>query len=105
MKNWTTQAEQRLAEYLRERAVREGLAGEDAAELKADLRSHIHEEAERSESETIGLMHLENILGRLDAGYRPQPEWELPKQKQGGGFARVLAWTFGVVGPLAIFIF
>lgn len=109
MKHWTTQAEQRLAEYLLERAVREGLADEDAADLKEDLRSHIHEEAERSEGETIGLMHLENILGRLDAGYRPLPEWRggagLPKQKPSGGFARVLAWTFGVVGPLAILIF
>ena len=109
MKHWTTQAEQRLAEYLLERAGREGLAGEDAADLKADLRSHIHEEAERSEGETIGLMHLENILGRLDAGYRTLPEWrgreEPPKLTRRGGFARVLAWTFGVVGPLAILIF
>ena len=60
-----------MTEYLQERSLREGLTGEEAADLKADLRSHIHEEAERSEGETIGLMHLENILGRLDAGYRP----------------------------------
>ena len=71
MKNWTTQAEQRLAEYLRERAAREGFHGDDAVELKDDLRRHIHEEADQGTAETIGLMQLENILGRLDAGYRP----------------------------------
>jgi hypothetical protein len=109
MKNWTTQAEQRLAEYLRERTAREGLQGEEAAELKEDLRSHIHEEAEKTEHETIGLMHLENILGRLDAGYRSLPEWESKalnaKTKRGGGFARFCAWAFGVVGPLAVLVF
>lgn len=109
MKTWTTQAEQRLAEYLRERTAREGLDGTEAAELKEDLRSHIHEEAEKTEHETIGLMHLENILGRLDAGYRPLPEWENKalnaKLKRGGGFARVLAWAFGVVVPLAVLVF
>jgi hypothetical protein len=60
MKNWTTQAEQRLEEYLRERAAREGFEGEDAAELKGDLKCHIHEEAERSAAGGIGLLHLES---------------------------------------------
>ncbi len=82
MKNWTTQAEQRLTEYLEERAAREGFDGEDAAELKDDLRRHVHEEAEQSPSAAIGLLHLENILGSLDAGYKSQPaawrELELP---------------------------
>jgi hypothetical protein len=106
MKHWTTQAEQRLAEYLRERAGREGLAGEDAADLKEDLRSHIHEEAERSDGDTIGLMHLENILGRLDAGYRPQPEWRQKSAAAGNRrIWRSMAWTFGVVLPLGILIF
>jgi hypothetical protein len=103
MKNWTTQAEQRLTEYLRERTAREGLIGEDAAELKEDLRSHIHEEAEQSAHETIGLMHLEQILGKLDAGYRPAPQG-LPV-KRAAGFRRFLKWSFGVVFPLGVLIF
>ncbi len=106
MKNWTTQAERRLAEYLRERAAREGLAGENAAELKEDLRSHIYEEAERAEQETIGLMHLENILGRLDAGYRPLPE---SRQKTAASANRriwhFMGWIFGVLLPLGVLIF
>jgi Vault protein inter-alpha-trypsin domain len=104
MKNWTTQAEQRLTEYLQERAAREGFDGEDAVELKDDLRRHVHEEAEQTPSEVIGLMHLENILGRLDAGYKPQPtprrELEFPVKKRGG----FLNWTFGVILPLAVLL-
>ncbi|MES2438482.1 MAG: VIT domain-containing protein [Verrucomicrobiota bacterium] len=100
MKNWTTQAEQRLTEYLHERAAREGFDGEDASELKEDLRRHIHEEAEQSPSADIGLLHLENILGRLDAGYKPQPppRLETPAKKRGG----FLNWTFGVILPLIV---
>ena len=105
MKHWTTQAEQRLAEYLRERTAREGLAGEEAAELKQDLRSHIFEEAERSESAAIGLLQLENILGRLDAGYRPLPDRDKPTARKGGKFGRAMAWTFGVVLPAVVLIF
>jgi len=105
MKKWTTEAERRLAEYLRERVLREGLAGDEATELKEDLRSHIHEEAESAEPETIGLMHLENILGRLDAGYRTQMVAIDPINTRKGGFSRFSAWTFGVVLPLAILIF
>ena len=104
MKNWTTQAEQRLAEYLQERATREGFDGEDAVELKEDLRRHIHEEAEQCETAGIGLLHLENILGRLDSGYKPQPppRRELDSQtKKRGGF---LNWTFGVVLPLGVLL-
>lgn len=106
MKHWTTQAEQRLVDYLRERAMREGLSGEEAADLKEDLRSHIYEEAEQVEGDAIGLMHLENILGRLDAGYRPLPDWrEKAAIPRGGGFKRFQGWTFGVVLPLGILIF
>ena len=70
MKTWTQQAEKRLAEYLDERARREGFDGEEADELKSDLRRHIHEEAEKESGESIGSMQLEGILGRLDAGPR-----------------------------------
>ncbi|MES2658117.1 MAG: VIT domain-containing protein [Verrucomicrobiota bacterium] len=103
MKNWTTQAEQRLTEYLQERAAREGFDGEDAVELKDDLRRHIHEEAEQAPSADIGLLHLENILGRLDAGYRPAPRPELvsPEPNKSSG---ILRWTFGVVLPAAVLI-
>ena len=104
MKKWTTQTEQRLTEYLVERAAREGFAGEDAAELKDDLRRHIHEEAEKLDGEVIGVVHLENILARLDAGYRPVGGRvaAVPASRAQGGF---LKWTFGVVLPLAVLLF
>jgi hypothetical protein len=106
MKHWTTQAEQRLAEYLGERVSRERLSGEDAVELKEDLRSHIHEEAEQVDGDAIGLMHLENILGSLDAGYRPQPDLEpKPAGQKSKRFRRFLSWTFGVVLPLGVLVF
>ncbi len=104
MKAWTTQAERRLADYLAERTQREGFAGEEAAELQGDLLRHIHEEAELKAGDGIGLMQLEGILGRLDAGYRPvagavdalaarKPRW------------RIWSWTAGVVLPLGILVF
>jgi len=104
MKNWTTATEQRLAEYLQERAAREGFGGEDAVELKDDLRRHIHEEAEKLEGEVIGVMHLENILSRLDAGYRPVGNRvaAVSASRAQGGF---LKWTFGVVLPLGVLLF
>jgi hypothetical protein len=106
MKQWTTQAEQRLTEYLRERVSREGLTGEEAVDLKEDLRSHIHEEAERTTGETIGLMNLENILGRLDSGYRPPIERPPASAAKGAGKTRrSLAWVFGVVFPLGVLVF
>lgn len=106
MKTWTTQAEARLTEYLSERCQREGLSGEDAAELKDDLRRHIHEEAERETTASISLMQLETLLGRLDAGYRPEPTAQAKRAyKPATGFARFIQWTFGVVLPLAILMF
>ncbi len=105
MKDWTTQAEQRLTEYLRERTVREGFDGEDAAELKDDLRRHIHEEAELSAAGTIGLMDLEQLLGKLDAGYRPGPaenwKWTPRVRNPRGGFWN---WTFGVIFPALVLL-
>ena len=106
MKNWTTQAENRLAEYLRQRAEREGFDGEEAAELKEDLRRHIHEECETSGATAIGLSELENILGRMDSGYRPIMERETPpKAPRAGGPRRFMGWTFGVVLPLGVLVF
>jgi hypothetical protein len=104
MKKWTTQAESRLAEYLVERSAREGFHGEDAAELKDDLRRHIHEEVERTPAEAIGLMQLEQVLGKLDAGYRPVAvAVNLPAT--GRRRRQFSSWTFGVVLPLLVLLF
>ena len=113
MKTWTNQAEQRLTEYLHERIRREGFFGEDGDELKDDLRSHIHEEAEKLPGENIGLMQLEGILSNLDAGYRPPTPYkptptpakapdsnQPPKPWQPWG-----AWVWGVILPIAISLF
>lgn len=113
MKTWTNQAEQRLTEYLDERIRREGFFGEDGDELKEDLRSHIHEEAEKLPGENIGLMQLEGILSNLDAGYRPATPYKptplavkaqennmAPKPWRSWG-----AWVWGVVLPIAISLF
>jgi len=103
MKTWTTQAERRLDEYLLERTTREGLEGEDAAELKEDLRRHVYEEAEKSPAEMLSLMHLETILGAMDAGYRPvvpHGVTEAAPRKMGRGFA----WAFGVILPVIVLL-
>ena len=101
MKTWTNQAEKRLAEYLEERVRREGFDGEEADELKSDLRRHIHEEAEKESGEGIGSLQLEWILGRLDAGYQSRPEVEqLESYKAWFGAPKKLrpfwAWAWGV---------
>lgn len=108
MKTWTNQAEKRLAEYLEERVRREGFDGEDADELKSDLRRHIHEEAEKESGEGIGSMQLEGILGRLDAGYRPQPEADTLSAHEAKVTKKMRpfwAWTWGVVMPLGVLVF
>ncbi|MCW1884408.1 PEP-CTERM sorting domain-containing protein [Luteolibacter flavescens] len=102
MKTWTSQAEKRLGEYLDERVRREGFDGEDADELKSDLRRHIHEEAEKDSSGSIGLMQLETILSRLDVGYQPPPE--LTTKRARGRRSSIATWTFGVVMPLLVVI-
>lgn len=104
MKNWTTQAEQRLAEYLAERTAR-GVDHEDAAELKDDLRRHIHEEAERAEGEAIGLLQVENILGRLDAGCPPVVADKECHVRRSWSFRGFLLLSFGVVLPALILVF
>lgn len=103
MKTWTTQAEKRLSEYLDARARREGFEGEDAEELKADLRRHIHEEAERELTDGIGLMQLEGLLGRLDAGYRPPA---VPAKATPAKAPRPFwLWTWGVMMPAGVAVF
>lgn len=102
MKKWTPQAEQRLSEYLEERATRELLKGEEAAELKEDLRRHVFEEAESQPAEMIGLMHLEAILSTMDVGYRPAPATGAGEaEKSSGSF---IVWTFGVILPLLVIL-
>ncbi|RYD49253.1 MAG: hypothetical protein EOP85_01985, partial [Verrucomicrobiaceae bacterium] len=103
MKQWTTQAEQRLSDYLAERVAREGFDGEDAAELREDLIRHIHEEAEQVEGPTIGVMHLENLLAKLDAGYNPPrdiPRGTKPPKSRG----RLWKWLFGVILPFVVLV-
>lgn len=102
MKTWTTQAERRLEEYLREKVVRENLDGVEAAELKDDLRRHVHEEAGTLDAATIGLPQLETLLGRLDAGYSPKAE---VKHGFWSRFGRSALWFFGVILPLGVTIF
>ncbi len=103
MKAWTSPAEQRLAEYLQERVIREGFDGEDASELKADLKQHIYEEAERAECMSVGVIQLETILSRMDAGYSPGKSQQL--QNKSPAFFRFCRWVFGVVLPAAVILF
>ena len=100
MKNWTTQAEQRLEEYLQERAAREGFHGDDAVELKDDLRSHIHEEAGQQPQgnhrpDATG-NHARPPRRRLPS--RRSPRNRVFRDRKRGGFKTILLkWTFGVV--------
>lgn len=113
MKTWTQQAEVRLTQYLEERIRREGFNGDEAAELRSDLLAHIHEEAEKDQAKTIGLMQLEGILSMLDSGYlaeatpyQPTPSLapqDLPPAAQPSK-RRNWRWIFGVVAPLGITI-
>jgi hypothetical protein len=104
MKKWTPQAEQRLSEYLGERVRREHLEGEDAAELKDDLRRHVFEEAEKESAEMIGLMHLETILGAMDAGYRPAPVPVAGNGEVASSSGNFFGWAFGVILPLMVLL-
>jgi Vault protein inter-alpha-trypsin domain len=107
MKKWTEAAEMRLEQYLQERVEREQMHGEEAAELKDDLRRHIHEEISNDPIGTCGLMELENALGRLDAGYTPHyisPAASLPPKKK-SKFKKGSMWLFAVYFPLGIVLF
>ncbi len=102
MKTWTTQAERRLDGYLLERAAREGLQGDEAAELKEDLRRHVYEEAEQRPDEGVGLMLLENILGAMDAGYRPSGR--APESVPARTGRPFWVWAFAVVMPALVLL-
>ena len=97
MKTWTKQAQERLAEYLESRIRREGLAGEDARELKEDLSAHVHEELEQGDAETIGTAELEKVLGTLELGVKA----ETPNHDRG----RSWLLFFGVIFPAAVSLF
>ncbi|WP_367871700.1 hypothetical protein [Luteolibacter sp. Populi] len=114
MKTWTNQAEKRLADYLDERVRREGFTSEEAVELRSDLLSHIHEEAEKDQSESIGLMQLEGILSHLDAGYQPvEPYRPVPRPLPLPAEARMeerkpwqtWRWFWGVILPVGVTLF
>ena len=107
MKDWTEAAEMRLEEYLRERVAREQMHGEEAIELKEDLRRHIHEEVQHDEGiATCGLMQLEQVLGKLDAGYKPAPVPSAVVEKpKPSAFRRGSMMFFAVILPLLIVLF
>lgn len=100
MKSWTKQAELRLQEYLDARVRREGLIGSDARELREDLTSHVHEEAESLAAAQISSAEIEAIVGGLEKGLETAPETR---------GARTKGWWwalfFGTVLPLAIAMF
>jgi hypothetical protein len=107
MKPWTEAAEMRLEQYLNERVLREQMHGEEAIELKEDLRRHIHEEVQGDDAiQQCGLMQLENALSRLDAGYRtaavPSAVVDKPRAS---AWRKNLIWFFGVFFPLGVVIF
>ncbi len=101
MKRWTKQAEERLEEYLAGRVRREGLDGDDARELREDLRAHVQEEAEHRERELIDGAELDAVLAGLDDGSKAEIAGPRPIKR----FRRGLAWTFGVVFPAAVVVF
>lgn len=102
MKTWTKQAEQRLEEYLAARVRRDGLAGEDAAELRDDLRRHVHEEVSRLPGERVGLADVSQVLAALDrgAGIAPMPPASGPQ----GPWAKFALWAGGVVLPAGVLL-
>lgn len=100
MKIWTKQAQERLAEYLESRLRREGLEGEDAREMKDDLSTHVHEELEQTDVETIGTTELEAVLGRLEDGVNVDEE---EPAKRGRGRAWLM--IFGVIFPAGVSVF
>jgi hypothetical protein len=99
MKTWTKQAEERLEEYLGARARREGLEGNDAKELRDDLKAHMHEEAGAGNAGQIGVAELEQMIGKLE-GREPE-EWE-PREVPKKGSKKVM--FFGVILPVLVIL-
>jgi len=54
MKTWTDAAKDRLDAHLAQRAAREGLTGDEAAEVMEDWRMHVHEELEQESAVLAG---------------------------------------------------
>ena len=116
MKHWTKQAENRLEEYCRARAAREGMSAAEADDLREDLRMHVHEEAGRLAGEAVGLAQLDEVLARLDGGAAAEPSPVPPRPPEPScatGFparagrmaAGFLMWSCGVVLPAAVLVF
>jgi Vault protein inter-alpha-trypsin domain len=103
MKQWTEAAEMRLEQYLQARVEREFMHGEEAAELKDDLRRHIHEEISKNQGGTCSLMELETVLGKLDSGYTPT--LPTPSKSKMTTFKKNVLWLFGVIFPFGIVLF
>ncbi len=100
MKIWTKQAELRLQEYLDARVRREGLIGSDARELREDLTSHVHEEAQSLGAVQISSAEIETIVGDLEKGLETAPETQGLRTK---GWRWAL--FFGAILPLLIAVF
>ena len=99
MNKWTKQAEERLGEYLDARVERDGLEGEDARELRADLKAHVHEEAVRLCMDTVGVAELERMLLKMDGGVAEKWTPVVPERRRGW------LYFFGVILPLAVTLF
>lgn len=106
MKQWTEAAEMRWESYLRERVAREGLAGDEADDLRDDLRRHIHEELKQLDSATCGLNEIEHAIARMDRGYE-MPKVPLTPEITGikARMYGVSFWFFGVIFPSIVVIF
>jgi hypothetical protein len=100
MKIWTKQAELRLQEYLDARVRKEGLIGSDARELREDLSSHVHEEAESLGAAQISSAEIETIVRGLEKGLETRAETPAVRTK---GWR--WAMFFGAVLPLVIALF
>jgi hypothetical protein len=109
MKHWTTEARERLEEYLHERAARETWHGAEGATSGTALREQILVAADRANAGNAGIFgvaQLDAVLAGIDPAYRPAPrQVALAPVKPGGAFARFLMWTFGVVFPAGVLLF
>lgn len=102
MKHWTKQAEARLAQYLRIRVSCEQLSEWEAEELRDDLRRHVYEEAESMEGESIGLMQIEHLIGKMDGGRPVDVLAPPPARTWPGAVASFFLWVFGVILPVGV---